>query len=75
ERDDMIKLREVSLRKGEEDLTSRETAWQKLREFWQSEKLQAERVIRDLLRQLEEKEAGMPNSDRAGDFPLHEAAD
>jgi len=75
ERDDLLKLREVSLRKGEEDLTSRETAWQKLREFWQSEKLQAERVIRDLLRQLEEKEAGMPNPDTAGDFPLHEGAD
>lgn len=58
ERDDLLKLREISLRKGEEDLNTREGAWQRLREFWQSEKLQAERIIRDLLRQLEGKTAG-----------------
>lgn len=58
ERDDLLKLRETTLRKGEEDLSAREVTWQKLREFWQMEKLQAERVIRDLLRQLEEKYLG-----------------
>ena len=75
ERDDLLKLREVSLRRGEEDLTMRETAWQKLREFWQTEKLQAERVIRDLLRQLEEQEVEPEVGGRMRDFPVHEGAD
>lgn len=75
ERDDLLKLREVSLRRGEEDLTTRETAWQKLREFWQTEKLQAERVIRDLLRQLEEQEVEPEVGGRMRDFPVHEGSD
>ena len=46
---------EQRLRNEGESLETREAAWRKARDNWMVERLEAEHVIRDLLRQLSER--------------------
>lgn len=51
-RDEELRLRESEFRQERAVFDARESAWRAKREGWQREKLEAERIIRDLLRQL-----------------------
>jgi hypothetical protein len=52
-RDEELRLREANVRQEQAAATSREQAWQNTREGWMLEKLEAEAIIRDLLKRLE----------------------
>jgi hypothetical protein len=52
---EQITAREEDLRREREAIDTREAAWRAASERWTSEKLEAETVIRDLLRQLGER--------------------
>jgi hypothetical protein len=52
---EQITAREQELRHERESIDARETAWRAASERWTGEKLEAETVIRDLLRQLGER--------------------
>lgn len=51
-RDDALQLWEGQLRQTADSLDARESAWRAARDRWNHEKLGAEEIIRDLLRQL-----------------------
>lgn len=52
-RDEELRLREANVRQEQAAATAREQAWQNTREHWMLEKLEAEAIIRDLLKRLE----------------------
>ena len=54
ERDERLRLWEDELRRDAEAVNTREAAWREIRDHWMHEKLEAETIIRDLLRQLAE---------------------
>jgi hypothetical protein len=60
QRDEQSRQREHELEQREADFSGREQAWLATRESWQHEKLQAESIIRDLLRQLGEQGCSSP---------------
>lgn len=51
--DEQLRSRDAKLRQEEASSTTRELAWQNTREGWLLEKLEAESIIRDLLKRLE----------------------
>ena len=52
-RDEELAVREGQFREEHAAILSREEDWQRTRELWLHEKLEAEAVIRDLLERLE----------------------
>ncbi len=52
ERDEQLRLRSEQLRFEAEKLAIHDAAWDKKRELWLQEKVQAEQIIRDLLQQM-----------------------
>ncbi|HVW00859.1 MAG TPA: hypothetical protein VHB77_10980 [Planctomycetaceae bacterium] len=60
QRDEQIRTGEYELQQREAAFSEREQAWLATRESWQHEKVQAEAIIRDLLRQLGDRGAGSP---------------
>ena len=52
-RDDELSVRESQFREEQAAILAREESWQKTRDLWLHEKLEAEAVIRDLLERLE----------------------
>lgn len=55
---EQLRARAVELETGLQSQQIRERDWQAAHERWTADKLEAERVIRDLLRQLEDQAAG-----------------
>ncbi len=49
ERESQLRRQEERLDSQLADVTERETAWQQARETWQRERLEAERIIRELI--------------------------
>lgn len=56
-RDEELRFREASLRQEQASSSAREEAWKNTREGWMLEKLEAEAIIRDLLKRLEHENA------------------
>jgi hypothetical protein len=52
-RDEELKSRAALVRQEQATATAREQAWQNMRESWMLEKLEAEAIIRDLLKRLD----------------------
>ena len=59
-RETELDLRDQTLRQKEAEQEARDRTWQAAADRWMQEKLQAESVIRDLLRQLAEREDAKP---------------
>ncbi|MFO1022843.1 MAG: hypothetical protein U0903_19425 [Planctomycetales bacterium] len=53
--DERLKLREADLNRRHEEFGVQERNWEKLQENWQQERTIAERLVRDLLRRLEDQ--------------------
>lgn len=58
--EEQLTQRDQELQQTKAELEQREQTWRTAADTWTREKLEAESVIRDLLRQLAEREAGMP---------------